>query len=54
MTTLQGQYNFRHPLPELLSARQVVSKAEAKVLTDDFAPVESLRATQKYNQKRAE
>lgn len=54
MTALQSQYNFRHPLPELLSVRQVVNKADAKVLTDDFAPVESLRATQKHNQKRPE
>jgi spermidine synthase len=52
MTDLQAKYNFRHPLPDLLSERKVVSKAPGKVLTDDFAPVEALRATERYNQKR--
>jgi spermidine synthase len=51
---LQARYKFRHPLPQLLSARQsdVSPPASAKALTDDFAPVDSLRATKRYNKKR--
>jgi spermidine synthase len=54
MNALQAQYDFRHPLPALLAARQVVTRADARVLTDDFAPVEALRATQRYNKKRSQ
>lgn len=50
---LQRRYDFRHPLPDLLAIRQRVTAARAKVLTDDFAPVEALRATKRYNKKRA-
>lgn len=51
-TALQSQYNFRHPLVEFLGERKNVTRATAKVLTDDFAPVEALRATEKHNLKR--
>lgn len=49
---LQAQYGFRHPLPEMLGARRIVTGARAKPLTDDFAPVEALKAETKYNRKR--
>jgi spermidine synthase len=52
MNALQSKYSFRHPLPDLLDRRRIVSGANAKVLTDDFAPVEALKATQRYNKKR--
>jgi spermidine synthase len=50
---LQKQYNFKYPLPEFPAKRLVVRKAIAggKVLTDDFAPVESLLAVEKHNRK---
>ena len=52
--TLQGTYKFRHPLPDLFAARQSdIAAPNAKPLTDDFAPVDSLRATERNNKKRA-
>jgi spermidine synthase len=53
MSALQAKYQFRHPLPDLLDRRRIVTAANAKVLTDDFAPVEALKATQRYNKKRS-
>jgi spermidine synthase len=51
---LQGAYKFRHPLPDLFAARQGdVATPIAKPLTDDFAPVDSLRATERNNKKRS-
>jgi spermidine synthase len=50
---LQATYKFRHPLPDLFGVRQAdVATPNAKPLTDDFAPVDSLRATAKNNKKR--
>ncbi|MBI1250117.1 MAG: methyltransferase domain-containing protein [Alphaproteobacteria bacterium] len=49
---LQSQYNFRHPIAPMLDARRVVSSARGQVLTDDFAPVESLRAMERHNQRQ--
>jgi spermidine synthase len=49
---LQKQYNFRYPLAEILSQRRMVNRTvPGKVLTDDFAPVESLLAIEKHNRK---
>ena len=49
---LQKQYKFLYPLPEILTARRVVNKSvPGKVLSDDFAPVESLLAIEKHNRK---
>jgi spermidine synthase len=53
MSALQAKYEFRHPLPDLLDRRRIVTAANAKVLTDDFAPVEALKATERYNKKRS-
>lgn len=51
-TQLQTQYRFRHPIPPLLSARRTVpARVSGRVLTDDFAPVESLRAIERHNQR---
>ncbi len=49
---LQKQYNFRYPLPDILSQRRMVNRTvPGKVLSDDFAPVESLLAIEKHNRK---
>jgi spermidine synthase len=50
---LQKQYNFKYPLPEFPPRRLVARKTipGGKVLTDDFAPVESLLAVEKHNRK---
>jgi spermidine synthase len=51
---LQAQFKFRHPLPDLFAIRQadVATPAGGKALTDDFAPVDFLRATKRANMKR--
>jgi spermidine synthase len=50
---LQTAHRFRHNLTPLLSARRIApARAGARVLTDDFAPVESLRAIDRHNTKR--
>jgi spermidine synthase len=53
---LQAQYKFRHELPPLFNVRQAdIPKPAEKPLTDDFAPVEALRARESdYNKKRSE
>lgn len=53
----QKAYKLRYGLPILLAQRRRLSSevatisADAKVLTDDFAPVESLKAIAKHNRK---
>jgi len=48
----QARVDFKYPLPDLISQRRVLSRdPEAKVLTDDFAPVESLKAIERHNRK---
>jgi spermidine synthase len=55
----QAKYNFRYNLLSLLGNRREVPpdigpmKADAPILTDDFAPVESLRAIERHNQRGA-
>jgi len=52
---LQKEYRFRYPLPLFVPERVVATRnVKAKVLTDDFAPVESLLAIQKHNDKKDE
>ena len=41
----------RYAMAGLLARRTVAEKTDAQVLTDDFAPVEMLNATQKHNEK---
>jgi spermidine synthase len=49
-TSRQSQFNFAYPLPAILAQRRVLSeKLEAAVLTDDFAPVESLKSIERHN-----
>ena len=48
---LQQQHNFVYPLEVFLPERRTVTRTRGKVLTDDFAPVESLLAIEKHNRK---
>jgi spermidine synthase len=48
---LQQQHNFVYPLAVFLPERRTVTRTRGKVLTDDFAPVESLLAIEKHNRK---
>jgi spermidine synthase len=49
----QAQYGFRYPLPDILARRyQPQWNAATKPLTDDFAPVEYLKAIERHNEKQ--
>ena len=58
-STLQKKSSFRYDIAPMLSKRRVLAdgagtiSADAKVLTDDFAPVEALKAIEKHNRKWA-
>lgn len=48
----QARFGFKYPLPDMVSQRRVLAQLpKAQVLTDDFAPVESLKAIERHNQK---
>jgi spermidine synthase len=53
----QAKYHFRYDLPTLLAARKRFPpdigpmSPDAPVLTDDFAPVEALKAIERHNEK---
>jgi spermidine synthase len=51
---LQKEHKLLYPLGEFLPERRGVKRSPGKVLTDDFAPVESLLAIEKHNRKLEE
>jgi spermidine synthase len=49
----QERLKMRYDLRELVKARRDVTiAADARVLTDDFAPVEMLKTVKRHNEKR--
>jgi spermidine synthase len=51
--SLQQTYNFRYNVPTLLNVRRpATGRAAGRVLTDDFAPVEALRAIGRHNERQ--
>jgi spermidine synthase len=48
----QAQYGFRYPLPDILKRRYAPEVGKAEPLTDDFAPVEYLKAIERHNEKQ--
>ena len=48
---VQERFKPRYNLTKLASERRVLSRPTGKILTDDFAPVETLRAIEKNNEK---
>ena len=49
----QAKYGFRYPLPEILKRRYMPeATTAAEPLTDDFAPVEYLKAIERHNEKQ--
>lgn len=49
---LDDAFGFKYPLSDLVSRRRSVERLpDTAALTDDFAPVESLRAIQRHNRK---
>ncbi len=53
-TALQNQYKFRYPLPGLIEKRAILLDYDTKqpALTDDFAPVNTLKEIKSHNRKR--
>ena len=50
---LSKQYKLRYNLVELMAAKQEIKpQAGAKLLTDDFAPVEMLKTIKRHNERR--
>jgi spermidine synthase len=47
----QERYKFKYDLSKLASVRRVLTRPSGKILTDDFAPVETMRAIEKNNEK---
>jgi spermidine synthase len=50
-TAMQNRYNLRYDLRTMLAGRRVLSRPTGKILTDDFAPVETMRAIEQNNEK---
>ena len=49
---LDQTYDLRYPITDMLAHRRLILKMpDGKVLTDDFAPVESLLAIERHNRK---
>lgn len=49
---LQRQYKFYYDLPTMIRERKILSETPAmKPLTDDFAPVEYMKAVERHNRK---
>jgi spermidine synthase len=48
---VQERYKLRHDLTKLAADRRVLNRPTGKVMTDDFAPVETMRAIEQKNEK---
>ena len=48
---LQARHNLRYDLRPMVQGRLVLSRPTGKILTDDFAPVETMRAIEQNNEK---
>ena len=48
---IQQQYQLRYDLRSMAADRRVLEHPKGKVMTDDFAPVETLRAIEQRNEK---
>jgi spermidine synthase len=47
----QQRYKLRYDLSAMLAKRSILRKPTGKVMSDDFAPVETLRAIDQHNEK---
>ena len=48
---VQERYNLRYDLRTMIATRRVLQRPSGKILTDDFAPVETMRAIEQRNEK---
>ena len=47
----QTRHNLRYDLRTIVAGRRVLNRPTGKILTDDFAPVETMRAIEQNNEK---
>jgi spermidine synthase len=50
-SAMQNRHNLRYDLRTLVAGRRVLTRPTGKVMTDDFAPVETMRAIEQHNEK---
>jgi spermidine synthase len=48
---VQERYKLRYDLRTMVATRRVLQRPAGKILTDDFAPVETMRAIEQRNEK---
>jgi len=48
---VQDRYKLRYDLRQMAGERRLFTRPAGKILTDDFAPVETMRAIEKNNEK---
>jgi spermidine synthase len=48
---VQERHNLRYDLRTMVATRRVLQRPTGKILTDDFAPVETMRAIEQRNEK---
>jgi spermidine synthase len=51
---VQAKHNLKYDVGNVIPERAIVTRSQGKVLTDDFAPVESLLAIEKHNRRLEE
>ena len=50
-SAMQTRRNLRYDLRTIVAGRRVLNRPTGKILTDDFAPVETMRAIEQNNEK---
>ncbi len=50
-TAAQERYKLRYDLRTMVAVRRVLGRPTGKVMSDDFAPVETMRAIEQHNEK---
>jgi spermidine synthase len=48
---VQERYKLRYDVRQMAGERRLFTRPIGKILTDDFAPVETMRAIEKNNEK---
>jgi spermidine synthase len=48
---VQERYKLRYDVRKMIAERRILTRPTGKILTDDFAPVETMRAIEKNNEK---
>lgn len=49
---MDAEYKPRYPLAKMAAERRKPAKTDGQILTDDFAPVQTLKSIERHNKKR--